>query len=153
MKPLAGVDLESEFWFHPTRNWRWDFAFPGFKVAVEIDGRGRGKPDALGRHQTVDGVRKDCEKHRAGVLRGWRVLRYPATDKADAADWVRETQELLRTVVPVTDECSVCGCTDEDCSQCVERTGLPCYWAQPGLCSACADRSRPKLAARGRVPL
>jgi hypothetical protein len=34
--------------------------------------------------------------------------------------------------------CSVCGCTDEDCSGCVERTGDPCYWISPTLCSACA---------------
>jgi hypothetical protein len=34
--------------------------------------------------------------------------------------------------------CRVCGCTDEDCSDCVERTGEPCYWVGPDLCSACA---------------
>ncbi len=35
------------------------------------------------------------------------------------------------------DPCRVCGCTDEDCSQCVEKTGAPCAWVEPGLCSAC----------------
>lgn len=34
--------------------------------------------------------------------------------------------------------CRGCGCTDEDCSQCVERTGTPCHWVEPDLCSACA---------------
>lgn len=33
--------------------------------------------------------------------------------------------------------CRFCGCTDRDCSGCVERTGEPCYWAEPDLCSAC----------------
>jgi hypothetical protein len=33
--------------------------------------------------------------------------------------------------------CRVCGCTEEDCSGCVERTGQPCWWAEPDLCSAC----------------
>jgi hypothetical protein len=33
--------------------------------------------------------------------------------------------------------CRVCGCTEDDCSGCVERTGEPCHWAEPGLCSAC----------------
>src|SRR5205809_346714 len=37
--------------------------------------------------------------------------------------------------------CRVCGCTDEDCSGCVERTGEPCYWIEPDLCSACAERA------------
>lgn len=34
--------------------------------------------------------------------------------------------------------CRICGCTDLDCSGCIERTGSPCYWVSPGLCSACA---------------
>lgn len=33
--------------------------------------------------------------------------------------------------------CRVCRCTEDDCSQCVEKTGEPCYWVAPGLCSAC----------------
>ncbi len=35
--------------------------------------------------------------------------------------------------------CRVCGCTDHDCSQCAERTGEPCHWVEPDLCSACAE--------------
>ena len=34
--------------------------------------------------------------------------------------------------------CRNCGCTGEDCSGCVERTGEPCYWVEADLCSACA---------------
>ena len=37
--------------------------------------------------------------------------------------------------------CRECGCTDVDCRQCIERTGVPCSWV-PGegrtLCTACA---------------
>ncbi|UJF29868.1 hypothetical protein L0B70_00300 [Kaistella sp. 97-N-M2] len=33
--------------------------------------------------------------------------------------------------------CRVCGCTDCDCAQCIEKTGEPCYWVEPDLCSAC----------------
>lgn len=33
--------------------------------------------------------------------------------------------------------CRVCGCTDDDCSGCVEETGEPCYWVEEDLCSAC----------------
>jgi len=35
--------------------------------------------------------------------------------------------------------CRVCGCTDNDCRGCVERTGRPCYWVRPDLCSACTE--------------
>lgn len=35
--------------------------------------------------------------------------------------------------------CRVCGCTDDDCYCCFVSTGSPCWWAEPGLCSACAS--------------
>lgn len=38
--------------------------------------------------------------------------------------------------------CRVCGCTDDDCSGCVEATGAPCWWVEPDLCSRC-DGSGP----------
>lgn len=36
--------------------------------------------------------------------------------------------------------CNVCGCTDNDCSQCIEATGQPCHWEDNTheLCSRCA---------------
>ncbi|UKY87435.1 hypothetical protein [Elizabethkingia anophelis] len=37
-----------------------------------------------------------------------------------------------------TKSCRVCGCTEWDCRQCIERTGEPCYWFEEDLCSACA---------------
>jgi hypothetical protein len=39
--------------------------------------------------------------------------------------------------------CRVCGCTDDDCRQCIEKTGEPCYWVEEDLCSACAGTVRP----------
>jgi hypothetical protein len=37
--------------------------------------------------------------------------------------------------------CRVCKCTDDDCSQCVAKTGAPCFWYEPDLCSACAPKA------------
>lgn len=37
--------------------------------------------------------------------------------------------------------CRVCGCTDDNCAGCIERTGTPCYWVAKDLCSACAGRT------------
>jgi chromosome partitioning protein len=34
-------------------------------------------------------------------------------------------------------KCRVCGCTEGDCRQCVEKTGIPCHWVEDNLCSAC----------------
>lgn len=35
--------------------------------------------------------------------------------------------------------CHQCGCTDDDCRQCIEKTGEPCHWVSDNLCSACAE--------------
>jgi len=45
-------------------------------------------------------------------------------------------------------KCRICGCTDDDCSGCIERTGQPCYWVDDDLCSACEGRheeQRPEM--------
>ena len=62
--------------FAKPRRWRFDFAWPQHQVAVEIDGlvwHNRGK----GRHQTVDGIVADSEKHEAAMMLGWVVYRVP----------------------------------------------------------------------------
>lgn len=44
-------------------------------------------------------------------------------------------------------ECRRCGCTDDDCSGCIERTGRPCNWVEDDLCSACANVAAPRRPA------
>lgn len=68
-----GADLpeaKREFRFHPVRRWRFDWAWPDSKLAVEVDGgqwvRGGG------RHNSD----KDREKLNAAAVEGWRVLRF-----------------------------------------------------------------------------
>lgn len=69
--------VEREFKFHETRRWRFDFAWPANKVAVEVDGVLWGS--AVGRHQRKEGFENDCEKLNAAVLAGWRVFRFTPT--------------------------------------------------------------------------
>ena len=50
--------------------------------------------------------------------------------------------EALERLVELTEKpayshCHQCGCTQEDCSQCIEATGEPCSWVTPYLCSRC----------------
>lgn len=59
-----------EFKFHPTRDWRFDFAWPEKKVALEVHGGVR----TGGRHVQPEGFHKDMEKMTAGAVRGWRIL-------------------------------------------------------------------------------
>lgn len=52
--------------------------------------------------------------------------------------------------------CRTCGCTERNCTQCVIRTGQPCWWVEQDLCSACVDpitamRVLAKTAALGLV--
>ena len=63
---------EREFKFHPKRKWRFDFAFPDVKIAVEIEGG----VWSGGRHTRAGGFTKDCEKYNAAALLGWRVFRF-----------------------------------------------------------------------------
>lgn len=93
MAPLPGADLVAEYVFHPTRKWRFDFAFPSVKLAIEIQGAGRG--GASGGHQSHAGMQRDCDKNNEAVRLGWRVLVFRAGDRKNALDWVRLVKEVL----------------------------------------------------------
>lgn len=67
-----GLTPEREYRFHPKRRWRFDFAWPDEKLAVEVEGG----QWVIGRHQQPEGFEKDMEKYNAAVLAGWRVLRF-----------------------------------------------------------------------------
>lgn len=56
--------------FHPTRNWRFDVAWPAFKLAIEIDGG----VWVGGRHNASAGFVKDMEKFNSASILGWRIL-------------------------------------------------------------------------------
>jgi very-short-patch-repair endonuclease len=83
-----GLQPERELAFHPKRKWRFDFAFPGYRLAVEIEGG----TWARGRHSRGSGYLKDCEKYNTAAMMGWKVLRYPTQLVMDgtAIEQVRE---------------------------------------------------------------
>lgn len=62
---------EREYQFHPTRRWRFDFAWPLKKIAVEIEGG----VWSNGRHTRGSGFIEDCRKYNEAVILGWRVIR------------------------------------------------------------------------------
>ncbi|MEM4203152.1 MAG: hypothetical protein QXS54_03685 [Candidatus Methanomethylicaceae archaeon] len=63
---------EREYYFDPPRKWRFDYAWPERKVAVEIEGG----VWTYGRHNRAATFIKDLEKYNRAVELGWRVLRY-----------------------------------------------------------------------------
>lgn len=75
LRALGIPDPVQEHRFHPSRRWRFDFAWIESRVAVEIDG-GTFAHSGYSRHTTGVGFRKDCEKLNAATVAGWRVLRF-----------------------------------------------------------------------------
>jgi very-short-patch-repair endonuclease len=74
---LPAPEREWQFFFG--RKWRFDFAWLGLHLAVEIEGTTRDG----GRHQRQKGFAEDCRKYNAAAEYGWTVLRYtPAQVRA-----------------------------------------------------------------------
>lgn len=63
----------AEHTFHPSRKWRFDYAFPAAKIALEIDGGTWRKGGGAHRGK---GFLRDLEKGREAVILGWAVLRF-----------------------------------------------------------------------------
>ncbi len=89
---FSGLPLPArEYRFHPKRRWRFDFAWPLYKVAVEVDGGIYSR----GRHVRGYGFERDAEKGNGAVLNGWLVLHFtPRQVKSGIA--IRQIQELIR---------------------------------------------------------
>lgn len=99
----AGIPTPTfEYRFEPGRKWAFDLAWPGPRIAIEVEGavfgrvvvvqRGYEKrkgqvipvtpntPVRLGgRHNTGAGLQADCEKYNRAAVRGWIVLRVTTT--------------------------------------------------------------------------
>lgn len=73
-----GLPWKAEVRFHHLRRWRWDFALPEHRIAIEIQGAlwaGR-----KGGHTGGKGMQRDMDKRNAGVMLGWRVLTFSTQD-------------------------------------------------------------------------
>lgn len=75
VKAYRLVVPEREYRFHSTRRWRFDFAWPNVKLAVEVEGA----TWTNGRHTRGAGYESDCEKYNTATLAGWKVLRFTSS--------------------------------------------------------------------------
>jgi very-short-patch-repair endonuclease len=71
----AGLKYEQQFRFHPTRRWRFDFAWPKEMVAVEV----QGGTWSGGRHVRGAGFELDRHKINSASILGWMVLEVTST--------------------------------------------------------------------------
>lgn len=59
-----------ELQFHPSRKWRFDYAWPELLIALEL----HGGTYSGGRHTNGKGFTEDREKMNSAILLGWQVL-------------------------------------------------------------------------------
>ncbi len=71
-RQFGGQTLVEEYRFDQARRWRFDYAHPATKIAVELEGG----IYSGGRHIRPLGFVKDAEKYNAATLQGWSVFRF-----------------------------------------------------------------------------
>jgi very-short-patch-repair endonuclease len=85
-----GVECVKEYRFHPVRKWRFDYAIPTHKIALEVEGG----VWTGGRHTSSTGFLKDMEKYNTGTLLGWRIFRTTPSELH-----TRKTLDLIREAI------------------------------------------------------
>lgn len=84
------VECIKEHKFHPTRKWRFDYAIPEHKIAIEVEGG----VWTGGRHTSPKGFLRDMEKYNTATLMGWRVLRTVPSELCTGA-----TLDMIRSAI------------------------------------------------------
>lgn len=99
LKKIRAAELPepvAEFEFHPTRGWRFDFAYPGYRVAVEVEGGVwvAGKS----RHNRGAGMVADMEKYNEASLLGWVLIRCDPSmiRRGVAVDFIKRALQAAR---------------------------------------------------------
>lgn len=84
------VECVKEHKFHPTRKWRFDYAIPAHKIAIEVEGG----VWTGGRHTSPKGFLNDMEKYNTATIMGWRLLR-TTPDRLCS----NETLQMVRDII------------------------------------------------------
>ena len=86
------VLLEEEYKFHPQRNWRFDWAIPALKIAIEYEG-GIFMPKSG--HSSAKGMTRDTEKYNSAQALGWMVLRFTALNYKNLVQVLNNYQKQI----------------------------------------------------------
>ena len=76
--------------FHDARKWRFDFAEPYLRLAIECEGG----VWIQGRHTRGKGYSADLEKYNEAALLGWTVLRF-TREHVKSGEAIRYIQRFL----------------------------------------------------------
>jgi len=66
----------TEYRFHDVRRFRFDFAWPEYKVALEVEGGVWSR----GAHGRGSGIVRDIEKYNLATTMCWRIIRVQPND-------------------------------------------------------------------------
>lgn len=94
----TGAHCEMEYRFHPVRRWRFDYALPDYKIALEVEGG----VWTGGRHNMPLGFLSDIEKYNTATLMGWRVVRVVPKDLYKSSTFDMLSSLIKGDYVPVT---------------------------------------------------
>jgi very-short-patch-repair endonuclease len=64
---------QTEYQLHDVRKWRFDFAWPDIKLAVEVEG---GTKSGRSRHSRGAGFEGDTDKYNTATKMGWTLFRF-----------------------------------------------------------------------------
>ena len=92
LKELGYEDYVRELRFYPKRKWRFDFAVPRIKLAVEVEGG----IWQQGRHTRGAGYQSDLNKYNTAILLNWVVFRFSVADVLNGL--ARETLKQYKKV-------------------------------------------------------
>lgn len=86
---VNGFELVEEYKFLTKRKFRFDYAIPKYKVAIEQEGG----VYISGRHTRGSGYVKDMEKYNLASINNWLLLRY--TPKQIRQNPIKVIQEII----------------------------------------------------------
>jgi very-short-patch-repair endonuclease len=91
MRAAGLPEPQTEFRFHPTRKWRFDFCFPVERIGIECEGGVWSK----GRHTRGAGYTGDCVKYNHAALAGWLVLRF-TSDMVESGEALATVEQAIK---------------------------------------------------------
>ena len=79
-------DPERQYKAIPSRDFRWDFAWPDYRLLLEVDGA----EWVTGRHNRGVGMAQDSEKQCLAAIHGWFTMRVTGSlvRNSQAVAWV-----------------------------------------------------------------
>ena len=95
---LTGLQVAKEHLFCDGRRWRFDYALPTLKIAIEIEGG----VFTNGRHTRGKGYLNDMEKYNMAAELGWTLLRYTPTQLNES-----KTYEQIQRVIKTKQQCQI----------------------------------------------